>query len=214
MSAVLANSLTPAPAEFYQRDVQDLARALLGTYLISYVAGELVGGRIVEVEAYGGRDDLACHADSDRPTPRNQTMFGDPGRAYVYLSYGIHHCFNVVAPRGQKAAAVLIRALEPIWGLELMRRRRGLTQTKPASHIGSGPGKLCQALGITTALDGHDLTNEPLRIYFGTLNGEEEVVAGPRIGLNSKIVREAFDYKWRYGIGRNPNLSRPFPRDS
>ena len=173
------------PRSFYARDSVTVARALLGQRLVRVLHGVRLAGRIAETEAYGGPDDPASHAY--RRTPRSGIMYGLPGRTYVYLIYGIHHCFNAVTDADGVPGAVLIRALLPQEGLDLMRQNRGLSPQAlvPAGRgIADGPGKLCQALGISIAENGLDLT-EGARLFI-----EQEVIipvdriqATPRIGV-------------------------------
>jgi len=157
-----------------------------------------VGGVIVEVEAYD-RDDPASHGFRGR-TARNAAMFGPPGHAYVYRSYGVHWCLNVVTDREETAAAALIRALEPAHGLDAMRARRGV---EDARLLCSGPGRLCQALGITGAHDGLPLDGPPFELL--ARSEPVEVVVGPRIGIS-----QAVHVPWRYGLSGSGFLSRPF----
>ncbi len=182
--------------DFFTNSVHDVAPAILGATLL--VDG--AGGRIVEVEAYH-QTDPAAHSYRG-PTERNATMFGPPGHLYVYRSYGIHWCMNFVCePEGQ-ASAILIRAIEPTAGLKAMRRRRGL---EDARLLCSGPGRLCEALGITRRHDGLALDRPPFE-----LRAPEEpvdVVIGPRIGIT-----KAADRPWRYGVRGSKFLSKPFPR--
>lgn len=179
----------------FSRDSVAVAPLLLGVTLL--VDG--VGGRIVEVEAYD-REDPASHSHGG-PTPRNESMFGAPGRAYVYRSYGIHWCLNFVCREPGHGAGVLIRALEPQVGLETMRQRRGLADER---LLCSGPGKLCQALGIDRSLDGHPLDAPPFELAAATGPGAA-IVCGPRIGIS-----KAVDQPWRFGIKGSRYLSRPF----
>ena len=181
------------PADF-AGDAPDMARALIGAVLL--VDG--VGGRIVETEAYD-REDPASHSHSG-PTLRNQAMFGPPGRAYVYRSYGIHWCLNFVCREEGHGAGVLIRAIEPLRGLDVMRERRGLQEVK---LLCSGPGKLGQALGIVHAFNGHRLDRKPFEVLAA--DGEHEVVIGPRIGIS-----KAADVPWRFGLAGSPFVSRRF----
>lgn len=185
--------MDPLPPAFFAQPVAGLARALLGCTLL--VDG--VGGRIVETEAYD-RADPAAHSFRGR-TPRNAAMFGPVGHAYIYRSYGLHWCLNVVGGEAP-GAAVLIRALEPTHGLELMAARRGVAAPR---LLCSGPGRLAQALGLTGALDGAPLDQPP----FALLSGQpsERVVAGPRIGIT-----KAADHPWRFGLAGSRFLSRPF----
>jgi DNA-3-methyladenine glycosylase len=185
---------TPAlGSEFFARSVHDVAPDLIGATLL--VDG--VGGRIVEVEAYD-HEDPASHGFRGR-TARNASMFGPPGRAYVYRSYGIHWCLNLVCEEEGVANAVLLRALEPTHGLDAMRARRGLDDER---LLCSGPGRLCRALGVTRAHDGLALDRPP----FGLLerDGHVEIVRGPRIGLT-----RAADLPWRYAEAGSRFLSRP-----
>lgn len=177
---------------FFDRDAATVAPALLGGRLL--VDG--VGGLIVETEAYHP-DDPASHSFRG-PTPRNGAMFAGPGRIYVYRSYGIHWCINFVC-RG--ASAVLIRALEPTDGIATMRRRRGMEDLR---SLCSGPGKLCAALGVTGALDGHMLDSRPLR--FEPPASQGDIVVGRRIGIT-----KAPDVPWRFGLRGSRYLSRGFP---
>ena len=171
-----------------------VARQLIGATLL--IDG--VGGVIVEVEAYDGLDP-ASHSFSGT-TARNAVMFGPPGRAYVYLSYGIHWCLNFVCREPGHGAGVLIRALEPTHGIEVMTRRRA--QTDPRL-LCSGPGRLGQALGVTRELNGHRLDRAPFKLAPATV--ETRVICGPRIGIS-----KAIDHPWRFGMAGSPYLSRPF----
>jgi DNA-3-methyladenine glycosylase len=177
---------------FFARPVLEVAEELIGaTFLV-----DGVGGKIVEVEAYH-HEDPAAHGYRGR-TERNATMFGPPGHAYVYRSYGIHWCVNFVCEPEGVADAVLIRALEPTHGLDLMRQRRGVDDER---LLCSGPGRLCQALAITRAHDGLALDRPPFRLEPRT--GKPEVVRGPRVGIS-----RATDLPWRYGLGGSRYLSR------
>jgi DNA-3-methyladenine glycosylase len=181
--------------EFFERSVHAVARELIGCALLY----DGVGGLIVETESYE-RDDPACHAHVGL-TPRTATLFGPPAHAYVYLSYGIHSCVNFVcAPEGE-AAAVLIRALEPRWGIEEMARRRG---REPLRDLCSGPGKLTEALGIGLADNGAPLSEPPFELR--PREAEWEVATGPRIGIT-----KATELPWRFCAVGSPYLSRPLP---
>jgi DNA-3-methyladenine glycosylase len=169
---------------------------LIGTILL--VNG--VGGRIVETEAYD-REDPASHSFSG-PSQRNRAMFGPPGNAYVYLSHGIHWCLNFVCREEGHGAGVLIRAIEPITGLETMQARRG---TMDVRQLGSGPGKLGQALAIVHAYNGCALDAPPFSLAPPESPAPVEVVAGPRIGIS-----KAVDVPWRFGLAGSRFLSRPF----
>jgi DNA-3-methyladenine glycosylase len=180
--------------DFYARSVHEVAPDLIGVTLL--VDG--VGGPIVEVEAYD-QEDPASHAFRG-PTPRNAVMFGPPGYAYVYRSYGIHWCINFVCDAPGRAEAALIRALVPEHGIEEMRARRGVVAERA---LCSGPGKLCQALAITQAQDGLPLDATPFELI--ERGGTPRIVTGPRIGIT-----QAVDRRWRYGLEGSPFLSRPF----
>ena len=183
---------------FFSRSVHEVAPDLIGATL--FVNG--VGGRLVEVEAYH-HTDPAAHSYRG-PTERNAVMFGPPGYAYVYRSYGIHWCLNFVCEPKGSASAVLIRAIEPTEGLAAMRRRRGLTEER---LLCSGPGRLCQALGITVRHNGLALDAPPFELF--PRQGPTEIVAGPRIGIT-----KATDLPWRYGEKGSRYLSKPFRRES
>ena len=179
---------------FFDRSVHKVAPDLIGATLT--VNG--VGGRIVEVEAYH-HTDPAAHSYGGR-TERNAVMFGPAGYAYVYRSYGIHWCLNFVCEAEGSASAVLIRALEPLQGLAAMRRRRGLSE---ARALCSGPGKLCEALGVTIKHNGLALDRAPFELR--AREGKPEIVIGARIGIS-----KAVDEPWRYGLKGSPYLSKPF----
>jgi DNA-3-methyladenine glycosylase len=179
-------------SEFFTRSVHEVAPELVGATLL--VDG--VGGRIVEVEAYD-HEDPASHGYKGR-TRRNASMFGPPGHAYVYRSYGIHWCLNLVCEEEGVANAVLIRALEPTHGLTEMRKRRGLAEPR---LLCSGPGRLCQALGVTNELDGHALDRPPFELR--ERDEPAETVAVPRIGIT-----RAADLPWRYAEAGSRFLSR------
>lgn len=179
---------------FFDRSVHEVAPELIGaTFLF-----DGVGGIIVEVEAYH-HTDPAAHSYVGR-TARNAVMFGPPGYAYVYRSYGVHWCVNFVCEAEGSASAVLIRALAPTAGLSLMRKRRGL---KDEHLLCSGPGRLCQALAITDAQNGWPLDGPPFVLRTAAQPGE--IAVGPRIGIS-----KAAEKPWRYGLKGSPHLSRPF----
>ena len=175
----------PLSAAFYDRDPTPVARELLGCSLIVSDALGEVGGIIVETEAYLGPHDPACHAVAGR-TPRTWHLFGPPGTAYVYLSYGVHWLVNAVTREDGFGSAVLIRALAPTLAVERMRARR--PKAKTDAQLCNGPGKLCVALGIDRALDGASITGDStLTIYQGDAIADERVIVGPRIGITKAI---------------------------
>jgi DNA-3-methyladenine glycosylase len=180
--------------KFFARSVHEVAPELIGVMLL--VDG--VGGPIVEVEAYD-RDDPASHAFRGE-TARNAVMFGPPGHAYVYRSYGVHWCVNLVCGGPGRAEAALVRALKPEHGLELMRARRGVEAERA---LCSGPGKLCQALAVTHANNGQPLDEPPFTLL--AREATPEIAIGRRIGLSRGVERE-----WRYGLAGSPYLSRRF----
>lgn len=182
------------PRAFFGRSVHDVAPDLIGATLL--LNG--VGGVIAEVEAYH-HTDPAAHSFRG-PTPRNLVMFGPPGFAYVYRSYGIHWCVNFVCEKAGSASAVLIRALEPTHGLAAMRRRRGLEDERA---LCSGPGKLTEALAITHAHDGLALDTPPIALYARTK--KPDIVAGLRVGIT-----KAVELPWRYGLKGSRFLSKRF----
>ena len=197
-----------------------VARALLGALLVREDGSAPRVARIVETEAYAGPEDRASHARAGR-TARTSVMFGPPGRAYVYLVYGMHHCLNVVCgPEGQ-AAAVLIRAAEPVVGVERMRAARSERgrDTGPDTRLCAGPARLCQALDIDRSLDGLDLLGEgPLRLVADEDGTADQmpagrtpaaIVGGPRIGV--AYAGTWAERPWRFGLAGHPSLSRPFP---
>jgi len=182
---------------FWTRHPVDVAQGLIGWEV--FVNG--VGGRIVETEAYH-HEDPASHSYSG-PTPRNRVMFGPPAHLYVYRSYGIHWCMNFVCGDDGEGAAVLIRALEPTAGLEIMADRRGVSEPRA---LCSGPGKLCQALGVTREHDGMSLDRPPFELREGAAGA---LVVGPRIGIT-----KAAEVPWRFGEAGSKFLSRPFPQSA
>lgn len=187
---------------FYARSPLLVAPDLLGCLLVRDRAGERVSGRIVEVEAYFGFEDAASHAHRG-PTDRNRVMFGPAGHAYVYFIYGMHFCLNAVTGRNGEASAVLIRALEPITGIETMRRLRRQSSMRA---LCDGPGKLCQALAIDRVLNGHDLTlGQELWLESGS-PPSEDICAGPRVGVRGD--ESALSIPWRFRLAGNAYVSR------
>lgn len=180
--------------DFFARSVHAVAPDLIGAWFLF----NGVGGRIVEVEAYH-HTDPAAHSFRGR-TERNAVMFGPPGFAYVYRSYGVHWCVNFVCEREGSAAAVLIRALEPLEGIATMRRRRGLRELR---LLCAGPGRVCEALGISRAHNGLALDAPPFELRRRP--GKVAIVVGPRVGIS-----KAVDQPWRYGLAGSRFLSKPF----
>lgn len=190
-----------APA-FYARDTESVARDLLGCVLETRLRGTVTAGRIVEVEAYVGPHDPADHGYGNRRTRRNEALFGLPGTAYVFRSYGVHWCFNAVTERDDYPSAVLIRALEPIEGADVMVRRRGMEDLR---RLCAGPGRLCQALGITGTHDGGRLDRGPVRILPPRDGVRPVVCTSPRIGIS-----RAVDWPLRF-YEEGPWVSRARP---
>jgi len=194
---------------FYNKNAIELAKSLLGKYLVYETNTDKLVGKIVETEAYMGSTDKAAHTYNGKRTKRTETMYGEEGHAYIYLIYGMYNCFNVVAAEKEIAQAVLVRALEPIEGQENMalnRFKKTTNELKKSQYIGltNGPGKLCQAFGITRELDGEDLTGE--RLYI--CSGEKEdfkIVETKRVGID--YAEEAKDFLWRYYIKENSFVS-------
>ncbi len=184
--------------DFFDRKTVDVARGLIGKALVRKADAKWVGGIVVEAEAYGGRGDWASHSRNG-PTPRSTVMYGPPGMAYVYFCYGMHDLLNVVTEREEVPGAVLIRALEPRWGLDYMRKRRGREELE---EMTSGPGKLTKALGISLAQNGTDLTVGPLG--FWVVEGVRvKVDSGPRIGVSGSKGKH-----WRFIAADCPYVSK------
>jgi DNA-3-methyladenine glycosylase len=193
------------PPAFYARAADTVARGLLGCVLVSEIGSARTSGRIVETEAYIGPHDPASHAaERIGRTARNSSMYGSPGIAYVYRSYGVHWCLNTVTGHAGFPAAVLVRALEPAAGLELMRQRRTIRGRVPGDRVlCSGPGRLTAALAIDGTLDGHRLDRAPLWIEAGEPVSDADVVQGPRIGIT-----RAADWPLRFCLRSSRWLSR------
>ncbi|MEY8387752.1 DNA-3-methyladenine glycosylase [Oscillospiraceae bacterium 38-13] len=196
--------------DFYNRPTLEAARLLLGKYLVRRWNGETLAGRVVETEAYIGRCDKACHAYQYRRTARTETLFSPPGTAYIYLIYGMYHCLNFVTEPEGEPAAVLLRALQPVAGGETMARLRygdrPLTPSRRKNLL-NGPGKVCQALALTRAENGLDLTGDGLFLCDGPEDAGlppfpapegEIVITGPRIGVD--YAEEARDFPWRFRL--------------
>lgn len=199
----------PPPQAFFARAALDLAPDLLGLILVHETDDGVAAGRIVEVEAYCGPADLAAHSAGGRRTARNEVMYGPAGRAYVYFIYGMHWCVNVVAASRDVPEAVLIRALEPVHGIELMRARRGGHLATAA--LARGPGNLTRALGIDRALNGADLRRGALRVLRPAdgraLPAPADIVRSPRIGVAYAGAWAALP--WRFSVRSNASVSRP-----
>lgn len=197
----IANITAKLPRSFYEQSTLDVARQLLGKYLVRRHAEGLTAGRIVESEAYVGPQDKACHASRGR-TPRTAVMFGAAGHAYVYFVYGVHYMLNLVTEAAGHPAAVLIRAVEPLQGIELMEARRGTANRR---NLCSGPGKLCQAFAVDRSLNGADACGDTLFIED---RGEPapKVVTGPRIGVDYAGVWK--DKPFRFLVRGNEFVSR------
>lgn len=202
--------MTRLPRSFFSRPARQVALALLGKRLVRMLDGQRLSGLIVETEAYcdAPEPDLACHADRTNhgfPTPRTAVMFGPPGYAYVYFTYGMHWMFNIVTGQIDEANAVLIRALEPQEGLAMMRQRR----KRPLHELTNGPAKLAQALAIDASLKNVDLCapHSPIWLEDGPAPAKSEIESGPRIGLGNtpEPWRSA---PWRYWIRDNRFVSR------
>jgi DNA-3-methyladenine glycosylase len=189
---------------FYARDTQRVARGLLGCVLETRVRGVRTAGRIVEVEAYVGPHDPAAHGYGWRRTVRNARLFGPPGTCYVYFIYGNHWCANVVTERDGYPSAVLLRALEPLVGLDAMRRRRG---TRDVRLLCSGPGRLCEALGITGGMNGESLDGKRIRVCRRRGGAVLRIGVSPRIGIT-----RAADWPLRFYLRGSPWLSRQADR--
>ncbi len=190
---------------FYSCGALELARRLLGKRLVRVLRGARLAGRIVEVEAYIGQEDLACHARVGR-TARNAAMYGPPGHAYVYFTYGMHWMFNVVAEREGLPAAVLVRALEPLEGIELMQRHR---RRQDLGDLCRGPARLTQALGINRAQNDADLCAPESQVWIEAAPPVDatQIAAGPRIGLGN-TPEPWLSKPWRFYITNSPFVSR------
>lgn len=196
------------PRSFYERPVLALARAMVGKVLVHRDAGGLIAGRIVETEAYRGPQDLAAHSAGGRRTRRTEAMFGPPGRAYMYFIYGMHWAFNVVAGAEGQPHAVLVRALEPLLGAEVMAARRGLLTS--AVGLCNGPGKLCQALGLDGGHYGLDLADNQLWLAEPP-PGSPRLAVGTSPRINVAYAGAWADRPWRF-YARNHRAVSVTPR--
>ena len=195
------------PATFYLQPTLRVARDLLGKILVHRRGTSVTAGRIVEVEAYRGPDDHAAHTAGGRRTARNEVMWGPGGRLYVYFTYGMHHCCNVVTRTAGAPEAVLLRALEPVAGLHLMRRRRGLGIDRPPAALARGPGNLCRAMGIDRRFDGAGLRDGPVVILDAPKISPAAISASARIGVayaGPDALRP-----WRFFVRDSPAVSGP-----
>lgn len=194
------------PRSFYGRkDVVQISRELIGKVLCTYFDGNLTAGLIVETEAYNGRTDRACHAYPDVRTARTETIYGPPGHAYVYLCYGIHHLFNIVTNEEGLADAILIRGIKPLDGIDKMTQRRGREKADPV--LTNGPGKLSQALGITTDENEVDLLGNRIWVEDrGIMVSESKIAASPRIGVD--YAGEDAKLPWRFTLRGSKWISK------
>jgi DNA-3-methyladenine glycosylase len=195
---------SPLPVRFYDRPTELVARELLGTVLETQTPDGLTRARIVETEAYLGPDDPACHAAAGL-TRRTEHLFGPPGMSYVYFIYGMYWCFNAVTRERGHGAAVLVRAVHPISGIELMRRRR--PRASRDRDLTNGPGKLCLAMGIVGEMNGLSLRNGPIIIRAGEPVSDADVVVTPRIGIT-----QAAEWPLRFLVRDDPYVSKTPPQ--
>jgi DNA-3-methyladenine glycosylase len=203
LPTVVPPDVEPFPVDWYSRPTLAVARDLLGSIFVRMDDGGILAGRIVEVEAYHGRLDEASHAFRG-PTLRNAMMFRGGGILYVYFTYGMHYCMNVVTEAEGTGAAVLIRGIEPLAGIERMRRLRG--RDVPPGELTNGPAKCCQAFGVDRAQNGASLRGPELMILPDQPVPDARVIRSPRIG-----IRRSTDLPWRFSIRDHPFVSRPRP---
>lgn len=189
--------LTRLPRSFFDRSTLSIARDLLGTRLIKVEDGVRIGGVIIEAEAYRGEEDSGCHARVGR-TPRTQIMYGPPGHAYVYFTYGMHWMLNFVTEEEGFPAAVLIRAIWPTEGVQIIAARRG---SQPRKHWTDGPAKICQALAIDGNFNGYDLCAPDAKLFVesGDLMPDQSVTTGPRVGFNN-VPEPWLSIPWRFRV--------------
>jgi DNA-3-methyladenine glycosylase len=191
---------------FYQQDILTVSKSLLGKILVHKTSDGVTAGRIVETEAYSGPEDKAAHSSGGRRTQRNEVMYGQKGHAYVYLIYGMYNCLNItVGVIAGKPEAILIRALEPVEGMEIMAKRRG-TLSKQV-NLTNGPGRLCIAMGISRVQNMLDLVASPLTVEDAPLVSSENIVVSTRVGVD--YAGEWKDMPWRFYIKNNPFVSKP-----
>lgn len=200
MEPELPNSAVLLSHAFFERDPRIVATEVLGCLLISRKGGTVTGGRIVEAEAYLGADDSGSHAATRGMTKRNAVMYGPAGHAYVYFTYGNHHMLNFVCEPVGCAGAVLVRAVEPLWGLTSMAQRRG---GRPVPELANGPGKLTAALGIDLSDNGCPLNEKGILVYDASRQSGAHVQVSGRVGLS-----KGHEHQYRYYLRDNPFVSR------
>ena len=198
------------PKSFYKRETLDVAQDILGKILVRQVDGVEIAGKIVEVEAYIGPDDKGAHTYGNKRTNRTEAMFGEAGHAYIYLIYGIYNCINAVTSQVDKPEAVLIRALEPLSGIEQMAMNRFKKEyseldKRQMKNLTNGPGKLCMALDIDRSLNKEDLNGNKVYIKYPEAEEDFTIVRSKRVGID--YAEEAIDYLWRFYIKDNANVS-------
>ena len=198
------------PKSFYKRETLDVAQDILGKILVRQVDGIEIAGKIVEVEAYIGPDDKGAHTYGNKRTNRTEAMFGEAGHAYIYLIYGIYNCINAVTSQVDKPEAVLIRALEPLSGIEQMAMNRFKKEyseldKRQMKNLTNGPGKLCMALDIDRSLNKEDLNGNKVYIKYPEAEEDFTIVRSKRVGID--YAEEAIDYLWRFYIKDNANVS-------
>ena len=193
------DKLSLLPYSFYQRDTVTVAKELLGKYMVYINDKDIIAGKVVETEAYLGKEDPACHSARGRDK-RNEAMFGPSGHAYIYLIYGIHLCFNVTTGPPHRPEAVLIRALEPVMGIDIMRKNR---RQNDILNLCNGPGKLVQAMGIGMELNGTSVVEGPIRFYSESCKENFDIVTTTRIGIS-----RAADWPLRFYVAQSRFVSK------
>ncbi|GAB6138609.1 DNA-3-methyladenine glycosylase [Halanaerobaculum tunisiense] len=191
-------------ADFYQQDALTVAKQLIGQVIVRHLEGTKVKCRIVETEAYIGPEDKACHAYQNKRTNRTEAMFGPAGFTYIYLIYGLHHCFNIVTGRQDKPEAVLIRAVEPLTGIDTIQNRRQI-KSNLKKDLTNGPGKLCEALQIDKSFNQYDLTSGE-ELYLSKQEEGFSIATSPRINID--YAQEYTKKEWRFFIPDNPFVSQ------
>lgn len=194
------------PRDFFHRPTLEVCHDIIGQFFFSSHDGVITGGRIVEAEAYCGPEDLGAHTSGGRRTARTEAMFGPKGHAYIYLIYGMYWCINAVCGPLDKPQACLIRALEPVVGIDVMRQRLKAPDA-PAATLCRGPGKLCRALGLNKAHYGADLLSDRVFLLPGGRTPDEQVATSPRINID--YAGEYKDKPWRFYIRNHPSVSGP-----